>query len=69
MVVCDVLLADVVRLGEAAEILKLGGVGVIPTDTCYTFACDILSRKGLERVRLSPPSDRWRSVVDCKLQE
>lgn len=46
-VVCRVL----PRLVEAAEILSRGGVGVIPTDTCYTFACDILSRKGIERVR------------------
>ncbi|CAN0502397.1 unnamed protein product, partial [Scytosiphon promiscuus] len=38
------------RLTEAADILRKGGVGVIPTDTCYTFACDILSRKGVERV-------------------
>ncbi|CAM9849350.1 unnamed protein product [Laminaria digitata] len=39
------------RLEEAGNILRSGGVGVIPTDTCYTFACDIQSRKGVERVR------------------
>ncbi|CAM9895402.1 unnamed protein product [Ectocarpus sp. 6 AP-2014] len=38
------------RLIEAGNILRKGGVGVIPTDTCYTFACDILSRKGVERI-------------------
>ncbi|CAM9582241.1 unnamed protein product, partial [Scytosiphon promiscuus] len=42
--------SDSWRLTEAADILRKGGVGVIPTDTCYTFACDILSRKGVERI-------------------
>eukprot|EP00903_Cladosiphon_okamuranus_P017534 g16149.t1 len=42
--------SDSWRLIEAGEILRKGGVGVIPTDTCYTFACDILSRKGVERI-------------------
>eukprot|EP00752_Nemacystus_decipiens_P011815 g10484.t1 len=44
------LASDSWRLIEAGEILRKGGVGVIPTDTCYTFACDILSRKGVERI-------------------
>ncbi|CAM9535960.1 unnamed protein product, partial [Ectocarpus sp. 12 AP-2014] len=42
--------SDSWRLVEAGNILRNGGVGVIPTDTCYTFACDILSRKGVERI-------------------
>ncbi|CAM9117627.1 unnamed protein product [Ectocarpus fasciculatus] len=42
--------SDSWRLIEAGNILRKGGVGVIPTDTCYTFACDILSRKGVERI-------------------
>lgn len=46
------------RLVEAADILRRGGMGVVPTDTCYTFACDILSRKGLERVSREGTTDR-----------
>lgn len=32
------------------EILKNGGVGVIPTDTVYGLACSALSQKALERM-------------------
>ncbi|CAN0392425.1 unnamed protein product [Ascophyllum nodosum] len=46
----DDLASDAWRLEEAADILRDGGVGVIPTDTCYTFACDLHSRRGVERI-------------------
>jgi len=31
------------------DILKKDGVGIIPTDTCYSFVTDVHSRKGVER--------------------
>ncbi|CAM9948418.1 unnamed protein product [Discosporangium mesarthrocarpum] len=42
--------ADWWKLDQAAEVLRAGGLGVVPTDTCYTFACDVHSRRGVERI-------------------
>ena len=38
------------KLDEVVEILRNGGVGVIPTDTCYSFVTSLNSRKGIERL-------------------
>jgi tRNA A37 threonylcarbamoyladenosine synthetase subunit TsaC/SUA5/YrdC len=38
------------RLGPALDILRAGGLGVVPTDTSYAFACMLNSRKGTERI-------------------
>ena len=38
------------RLDEVVEILKNGGVGVVPTDTCYSYVTSLNSRKGVERL-------------------
>jgi L-threonylcarbamoyladenylate synthase len=35
---------------ENIEILKSGGVGVIPTDTVYGLACSVFKEKALERM-------------------
>ncbi len=35
---------------ENIEILKNGGVGIIPTDTIYGIACSIFDREALERL-------------------
>ena len=38
------------KLEEVVEILRSEGVGVIPTDTCYSFVTCLNSRKGVERL-------------------
>lgn len=38
------------KLGPAVDILREGGLGVIPTDTCYMFVTPVDSRKGVERI-------------------
>jgi len=42
--------SDVWKLEPIIEILKKDGVGIIPTDTCYSFVTDVHSRKGVERL-------------------
>mmetsp|Transcript_17721 Transcript_17721/g.71508 ORF Transcript_17721/g.71508 Transcript_17721/m.71508 type:complete len:271 (-) Transcript_17721:770-1582(-) len=41
---------DAYKVDSAVQILKQGGVGVIPTDTCYAFACALSSRGGINRL-------------------
>ena len=43
-------LSDAWKLGPAIDILRDGGLGVIPTDTCYMFVTAVDSRKGVERI-------------------
>jgi tRNA threonylcarbamoyl adenosine modification protein (Sua5/YciO/YrdC/YwlC family) len=38
------------RLSTVVECLKAGGVIICPTDTVYSFACDIENPKGLEMI-------------------
>lgn len=38
------------HIERAIECLKKGGVIIYPTDTVYALGCDIMSRKGIERV-------------------
>ncbi|KAG5179538.1 DHBP synthase RibB-like alpha/beta domain-containing protein [Tribonema minus] len=38
------------KLAPIIETLQNGGVGVLPTDTCYVFACDVHSRRGVDRI-------------------
>lgn len=42
--------ADTWRLGPAADIIKAGGVGVIPTDSSYALVCSVDSKEGIERL-------------------
>ena len=37
------------KLTAAIEILRQGGLGIIPTDTCYMFVTSVHSRNGVER--------------------
>ena len=37
-------------IGRAADILKKGGVAIVPTDTVYGLACDITNQKAIERI-------------------
>jgi len=41
---------DAWRLEQAIDIIKNGGLGVVPTDSCYSFVTDVQSRKGVERL-------------------
>ena len=41
---------DLYKLESIVEVLRAGGVGVIPTDTCYSFVTSLSSREGLERL-------------------
>ena len=38
------------KLSSAVDVLRNGGIGVIPTDTCYSFVTPLSSRKGIERL-------------------
>ncbi len=38
-------------LRQAAQILDHGGVGVIPTDSCYALACHLDDRAAVDRIR------------------
>mmetsp|Transcript_14167 Transcript_14167/g.20011 ORF Transcript_14167/g.20011 Transcript_14167/m.20011 type:complete len:180 (-) Transcript_14167:407-946(-) len=41
---------DLWKLTPVVEILKDGGVGILPTDTCYVFCCDVHSRRGVDKI-------------------
>lgn len=38
-------------LRQAAQILDYGGVGAIPTDSCYALACHLDDRAAVDRIR------------------
>jgi tRNA threonylcarbamoyl adenosine modification protein (Sua5/YciO/YrdC/YwlC family) len=38
------------RINEVVKILRSGGVVVLPTDSVYCFGCDVMNKKGLERM-------------------
>ena len=38
------------KLDPVVEILREGGLGVIPTDTCYMFVTPVDSREGVQRI-------------------
>jgi tRNA threonylcarbamoyl adenosine modification protein (Sua5/YciO/YrdC/YwlC family) len=38
------------KINRTVEVLKQGGIIVYPTDTIYGLACDLKSRKGVERL-------------------
>lgn len=39
-----------VQIRHVVEVLRNGGVIIIPTDTVYAFACDIFNPKGIEMI-------------------
>lgn len=43
--------ADSWKLEPVVELLKKGGVGVIPTDTVYALVCDVKSHSAVDRLR------------------
>jgi tRNA threonylcarbamoyl adenosine modification protein (Sua5/YciO/YrdC/YwlC family) len=42
--------SDIWKCESIVEILQGGGVGVIPTDTCYSFVTQITNLKGIDRI-------------------
>lgn len=38
------------RLEEVVEIVESGGVGIIPTDSCYAFVCDVHNSKAIDKM-------------------
>jgi tRNA threonylcarbamoyl adenosine modification protein (Sua5/YciO/YrdC/YwlC family) len=58
--------SDAWRLDEAVDILKNGGIGVIPTDTCYSFVTCLNSRKGVERLLKLKGGGKKPLSVLCK---
>eukprot|EP00897_Mesotaenium_endlicherianum_P006227 jgi/Mesen1/5632/ME000283S04806 len=46
----DPLGLDVGRLQPVIDMIKKGGVGIIPTDTVYAIVCDLKSRESVERL-------------------
>ena len=54
------------KLDEAVELLRNGGVGVIPTDTCYSFVTCLNSRKGVERLLSIKGGGKKPLSVICK---
>lgn len=41
---------DARMIQQAAQMLKQGEIGIIPTDTIYAFVCLIDNKKGIERI-------------------
>ena len=39
------------KMQFAIDALKNGGVIIIPTDTVYAFACDLMNKKGVEKLQ------------------
>lgn len=39
-----------VKIRHVVEVLRNGGVIIVPTDTVYAFACDIFNSKGIEMI-------------------
>ena len=44
----DEYMSEAWRLDEVAELIKGGGVGIIPTDTKYAFVADLESRAAVQ---------------------
>ena len=40
------------QIAKIVEVLRNGGLIIIPTDTIYGFSCDIYNHKALERLRI-----------------
>ena len=38
------------KIKEVADILRNGGIAVIPTDTIYAFATSLMNKKGMEKL-------------------
>jgi tRNA threonylcarbamoyl adenosine modification protein (Sua5/YciO/YrdC/YwlC family) len=48
---------------ETARVLSDGGLAAIPTDTVYALACDIASKRGVERLYAAKGMDRRQPLA------
>jgi tRNA threonylcarbamoyl adenosine modification protein (Sua5/YciO/YrdC/YwlC family) len=60
--------ADLARLDprwaiETARVLSDGGLAAIPTDTVYALACDIASKRGVERLYAAKGMERRQPLA------
>lgn len=54
-------------LRQAAQILDHGGVGAIPTDSCYALACHLDDRAAVDRIRaIRRIDDRHLLTLMCR---
>ena len=54
-------------LGQAAEILRSGGVVAIPTDSCYALGCGLGDKDAVERIRrIREVDDRHHLTLMCR---
>ncbi len=54
-------------LSRAAEIVRDGGVVVIPTDSCYALACRLGDKEALDRIReLRRVDERHHMTLMCR---
>lgn len=54
-------------LGQAAEILRGGGVVAIPTDSCYALGCGLGDKDAVERIRrIREVDDRHHLTLMCR---
>ena len=54
-------------LRQAAQILDHGGVGVIPTDSCYALACHLDDKAAVDRIRaIRRINDRHLLTLLCR---
>jgi len=52
---------------QAVEIIKAGGVAVIPTDSTYALSCCVGNKKGLERIKaIRQLTDKHDFAVLCR---
>lgn len=50
IVVIEDIYSDMWKLESIAQVLQNGGVGVVCTDTCYSFVTQLTSREGINRI-------------------
>ncbi|MBS1198941.1 MAG: threonylcarbamoyl-AMP synthase [Proteobacteria bacterium] len=54
-------------LAQAAEIVRSGGVVVIPTDSCYALGCRLGDKTALDRIReIRRVDDRHHMTLMCR---
>ncbi|MFT3850536.1 MAG: L-threonylcarbamoyladenylate synthase [Propionivibrio sp.] len=54
-------------LGQAAEILREGGVIAVPTDSCYALGCALGDKDAVERIRrIRGVDDRHHLTLMCR---
>jgi tRNA A37 threonylcarbamoyladenosine synthetase subunit TsaC/SUA5/YrdC len=57
------------RIRQLVEVLKNGGVIIYPTDTVYSFGCDITQQKAVEKIcRIKGINPKKHNFL-CKCQK